>query len=67
MSNANNSHEVTLDDVHIIDLIRTCDHGQNCRYEILDLSGKKSYKSTAEASIHLLKKPTLILMEQLGL
>ncbi|MFT6923148.1 MAG: hypothetical protein ACJA1C_002158 [Crocinitomicaceae bacterium] len=49
------TNKVKLDDVHLFDLIRTCDNGQNCRFEIFDLSGKKiirinhrSFKSLVE-------------------
>jgi uncharacterized Fe-S cluster protein YjdI len=43
------TNKVTLEEVHLFDLERICDHGTNCRFEIFDLSGKKiiriNYKS----------------------
>lgn len=51
------TNEVALEGEHIFNIIRTCDYGQNCRFEVFDLAGKKvmrinflSFKSPVEVS-----------------
>jgi hypothetical protein len=35
------TNEVSLEGEHVFNIIRTCEYGQNCRFEVFDLSGKK--------------------------
>lgn len=35
------TNEVTSEGEHVFNIIRTCEYGQNCRFEVFDLSGKK--------------------------
>ena len=35
------TNEVSVEGEHVFNIIRTCDYGQNCRFEVFDLSGKK--------------------------
>lgn len=49
------TNEVAVDGEHVFNLVRTCDNGQNCRFDVFDLSGKKvirinflSFKSPVE-------------------
>lgn len=50
-------NEVTVDGEHVFNIIRTCDNGQNCRFDVFDLSGNKvmrinflSFKSPVEVT-----------------
>jgi hypothetical protein len=51
------TNEVTLEGEHVFNIIRTCDFGQNCRFDVYDLAGERvmrinflSFKSPVEVS-----------------
>lgn len=51
------TNEVSVEGEHVFNIIRTCDFGQNCRFDVYDLAGERvmrinflSFKSPVEVS-----------------